>query len=422
MIKINTTKNLFSLGLVQGLNYLIPLITVPYLTRVLGPKEYGLIGFTYAIVQYFSLIIDYGFNLSATRLVAQDPNNLQKNSSLYWSVLFCKCILFILSAILLVIVVVSNDSLMGNLKIVAASFISVVGNILLPTWLFQGKEKIGWLAITNSITRIVIVSFIFVFVKSPDDAWLAAFFTSISFVIASVFSVISVYRKKWIVWIRVDSREIIEQFKTGAHCFISTISISLYTTAIPIVLGFIAGAHSVGIYVAADKIRIALQGFINPISQTFYPKINSLMINNKNKAYKIIRTILITQSSILLLLGALVYFNATLIVEKLFGYQYLESVSILKLLCWIPFLIGISNALGVQTLLVLGRSRDFTWVLIKTSLLSVFYLIPLVICYKETGSAISVMVTEFLVVLFMLLAIKRNNIPLFVKEINNEKI
>lgn len=124
------------------MNYIIPLITLPYLVHKLGPESYGILGFSLALIQYFTRLTDYGFNLSATKEIASNKN-INDVSKVYWSVLCCKLILLVISAVILGLAIHLNDFLSANKIVVWCSFIAVLGSLLFPIWLFQGLERMG---------------------------------------------------------------------------------------------------------------------------------------------------------------------------------------------------------------------------------------------------------------------------------------
>ena len=171
-------SNIVSLFGIQGMNYFIPLITLPYLVKTLGPESYGVLGFSFAFIQYFCLITDYGFNLSASRKVAMHSSDKTEVSRIFWHVILCKVLLAILGAFFLVIACHSLSYIQMQQDVIWAAYGLVIGNILFPVWLFQGKEQMGLSAISNILSRAASIPLIFVFVKEMDDAWVAALITS----------------------------------------------------------------------------------------------------------------------------------------------------------------------------------------------------------------------------------------------------
>jgi PST family polysaccharide transporter len=148
-------KNFSSLTILQISQYIFPLITFPYLVRVLGPDGYGLVAFATAFVGYFTVITDYGFNLSATRDISINRDNPEKLNQIFNSVITVKIILFFLSVIIFLPIVYGFSKFSDDLEIYLLSFISVLGTTLFPVWFFQGVERMGFITIISVVIKAI---------------------------------------------------------------------------------------------------------------------------------------------------------------------------------------------------------------------------------------------------------------------------
>lgn len=394
------------------MNYIIPLITLPYLVHKLGPESYGILGFSLALIQYFTRLTDYGFNLSATKEIASNKN-INYVSKVYWSVFYCKLILLVISAAVLGLAIHLNDFLSTNKIVIWCSFVAVFGSLLFPIWLFQGLERMGGIAISNISARIISVPFIFIFVSQPEDSWVAALITSLTTILTGLIAMLLVAKYKMIKLRRISVADITFQFKSGFHIFVSTNAVSVYTTSVPVILGLISGPISVGYFVAADKLRMALQGLITPISQAVYPRIIYLIKNNKNQSILFVKRLFVIQAVLTLFITVTLIFAAPFIVSQLYGVSYSNSILILQILAPTIFLTGISNILGTQVLLTHGYNKVFAKIVIIAALASLIIIFPLVLMCSEFGAAISIVITEIIVALLMMVAITRLNINPF---------
>ncbi|WP_435626184.1 flippase, partial [Escherichia ruysiae] len=391
---------------------IIPLITLPYLVHKLGPESYGILGFSLALIQYFTRLTDYGFNLSATKEIASNKN-INYVSKVYWSVFYCKLILLVISAAVLGLAIHLNDFLSTNKIVIWCSFVAVFGSLLFPIWLFQGLERMGGIAISNISARIISVPFIFIFVSQPEDSWVAALITSLTTILTGLIAMLLVAKYKMVKLRRISVADITFQFKSGFHIFVSTNAVSVYTTSVPVILGLISGPISVGYFVAADKLRMALQGLITPISQAVYPRIIYLIKNNKNQSILFVKRLFVIQAVLTLFITVTLIFAAPFIVSQLYGESYSNSILILQILAPTIFLTGISNILGTQVLLTHGYNKVFAKIVIIAALASLIIIFPLVLMYSEFGAAISIVITEIIVALLMMVAITRLNINPF---------
>lgn len=406
-------KNIVSLFGVQGMNYLIPLITLPYLVKTLGPESYGVLGFSLSLVQYFCLLTDYGFNLSATREIAIYRDNKPKTSEIFWSVTACKLILMLIGALILYVLFKVSDYIALQQKVILAAYGLTLGNVLFPVWLFQGKEKMALSSIANICARFFSVPLTFMFVTSPNDAWIAALINSATAIVGGILSICFLYKERYVSIRRISLYHVFEQIKSGWHVFLSTAAVSLYSTSITVILGFVCGSTVVGYFVAADKLRQAAQGLLVPISQAIYPKLSAVMTNDPANGFRMLRKILRYYSLSGLLLSIILMFSAKFIVELVYGQSFSHSVSVLLWLGLCPFLVAVSNILGIQTLLVLGYHKQFSRILMISGLINMLVLFPLTYSLSENGAAIAILLTELVVVIFMVICVIKNKIPLF---------
>ncbi|WP_024870925.1 flippase [Tolumonas lignilytica] len=414
----NLIKNILSLISVQGANYIIPLMTLPYLVRVLGPVGYGGLSFSLAFIQYFVLLSDYGFNLSATKQIAVIKNEKYKVSKLFWNVMTCRCILLAFGFLLLIFVSGVFDKINGYRDILFYAYFMVLGNVLFPIWLFQGKEKMGMIAIANISAKMLAIPLIFFLVKSNTDANIAALISGCTFVLSGVIALLAIKKYGWIEWVQPSFLGVKQEFKLGWHIFLSTAAISLYTVTTTVILGVIAGPVAVGYFVAADKIRQAAQGLITPISQAIYPRINALMASEPIKAYFLIRKLLIIQGGGTFLLSLSLFLLAKPIILIAYHSSYIPSIIVLKWLAWLPFIIGLSNVFGIQTLLTLGLNFIFSRILIISGIVSLVFIFPLTDRYAQNGAAVTIFITEIFVTAVMLIVILKRKIPIFRKKIH----
>ncbi|CUW09608.1 Putative O-antigen transporter [Serratia grimesii] len=409
-------KNIISLIGIQGVNYIIPLITLPYLVRILQPAGYGSLGFSLAIIQYFTILTDYGFNLSVTQKIAVNRDDKPYISKIFWSVISCKLLLGVGGGVVLSMMLLINDDMYNLRWILIASYITVFGSAIFPVWLFQGKESMGWIALSNITARLTTIPLIFALVKQPEDAWMAGGITGMTSILAGCIALFLIWKNRWVYWIKPDWDTIRKEYQEGWHVFISNAAISLYTTSTTVILGFIAGPIAVGYFVAADKLRQAAQGLISPVSQSFFPRVNSAMAEDHRLGFLVVRKLLAILSIIGVSASAFLFVFSPDLIIIVYGENYEPAITVLRIISFIPIIICLSNVFGIQVLLVLGKKKVFSRVLILSGLVNLSILVPLAYYFKQDGAAISILVTEFFVTSAMLYFIFKLKIPLFKKE------
>lgn len=415
MLKINTSlnKNIFYLALVQGSVYILPLITFPYLVRVLGPEFFGLLAFCQASIQYLVLLTDYGFNWTATQQIAKCKNNIAELTEIFWSVFFAKSFLAIIAFIVLAFVCILIPRYQQVWYILIAFSPSVIGNIIYPVWFFQGMEKMKWITVTTISARCLVIPLTFIFVRTTEDIWIAALIQGSINLLAGVLGCILIKNRNWVGRIQFNPCLIKKNLADGWHVFVSTSAISLYTTSTTVILGFIAGPAAVGYFNVANTIRNAAQGLLNPITQAIYPRINSLFENNYEEALGLIKKTIRIVGGIAFIGSILLFVLAPWIIVIGVGHGYEQSVSVLRWMAFLPFIIVLSNVFGVQTMLTHNYKKQFSKILILSGLLNLIIIYPLVNVYSQNGAAISILITESLVTAMMYFFLRGKNIFLF---------
>ncbi len=394
------TGNFFSLSILQALNYILPLITLPYLVRVLGPEKYGLISFAQAFIGYFIILTDYGFSLSATREISIHRDNKEKVSEIFSSVMTIKFFLGILSFIILAIMLALIPRFGQDWLIYILTFGTVLGNILFPIWFFQGMENMKWITILNIVSKTIFTICIFIFIHRVSDYPYVALINSLGYLVAGIISLIIVFKNFKVKFVLPKLENIKYQLKEGWHIFVSNIAISLYTTSNTFILGLFTNNTIVGYYSGAEKIVKAVQGLINPISQTIYPYLSKLAIESKEKALIFLRKLVKIIGTAFFIVSLLIFILAPFIVKIILGNQYQQSILPLRILSFLPFIIGFSNIFAIQGLYAFRLQWVVSRFIIPIAFFHLILLSILTYLYSLIGVSVAVIITEVLITIF----------------------
>ncbi len=363
-------------------------------------------------MQYLVLLTDYGFNWTATQQIAKYKNDKNEITQIFWSVIFSKLMLAVAAFVVLAIVCLFVSQYKNVWYILLAFSPLIIGNIIYPVWFFQGMEKMKWITLCTISARCLIIPLTFLFVNSSEDVWLAALIQGSVNLLAGIIGLFLIMQRGWIFGICFNFPKIKQSLKDGWHVFLSTSAISLYTTSTTVILGFIAGPVAVGYFNAANTIRNAAQGLLNPIMQAIYPRINSLFDSEYKKALSLIKKSIRIVGGLAFIGSMMLFILAPYIISIGVGKGYEESVTVLRWMAFLPFVIILSNIFGVQTMLTHDYKKQFSRILILSGVFNLLIIFPLIIHYSETGAAISLLITESLVTLLMYLFLRSKRIYL----------
>ncbi len=404
--KRRLASNILSLGVLQGANYILPLLTVPYLVRVLGPEYFGLLAFATATTAYFMLITDYGFNLSATRQISIHRDDKDKINEIFSSVMMIKAALMVVSFGLMSLLVCSFEKFGQHWEVYFITFGMVIGQVLFPVWLFQGMERMKYITYLNIGAKVFFTVCIFIFVKEQADYLLVPLLTAMGFIVAGIWSLYLV-KKEFNVsfdWQSTDTLKF--QLAEGWHVFFSSMAISLYTISTTFILGLFTNNTVVGYFAAADKIVQAVKGLYQPVSQAIYPLISKKIHEDKQAGLAFIHRTTWVVGTGMFAISLLLFLLAEPIVNLLLGQQYQQSVLLLQIMAFLPFIIALSNMFGIQTMLNLGYKQAFSRILVVAAILGVVLSLVLVPMYEGLGTAVTLLVVEVFVTVAMYFYLK----------------
>jgi len=406
------TENFLSLSVLQALNYLLPLITLPYLVRVLGPEKYGLISFAQAFIGYFVILTDYGFNLSATREISINRENEEKVSEIFSSVMIIKFLLGILSFFILGLILLFIPKFKNDWIIYLFTFGTVLGNILFPVWFFQGMENMKWITILNVIARGIFTVLIFVFVHKESDYLNVAIINSLGSIIAGIISLIIVFKNFKVKFIFPKLESIKHQLKEGWHIFIAQVAISGYTYSRTFAVGLFTNNTITGYYAIAEKLMNVIQTFpLGSITQSLYPRISKIYTENKQKAINLMKRFQKFTILVYLIWLPIIYFLSPLLIKIIAGEPYPEVILAFRLLLLAIFFIN-ANAFRVNFLLISGRDNIYSRIHIIMGTIGLFLTFLMTYFFSFVGTATSIIIISFFVLILTIKYLLKENLKI----------
>jgi len=402
-------ENIVSLFVLQGANYALPLVSIPYLVRTLGPESFGKAAVAQAVAIYFVILTDYGFNLSATKKIVEAGNDAGKTAQLVAGVYGAKAVLAAISLLLMTSTALFIPGIDGDYGLVLASYTAVAGTLLFPLWLFQGLQKMKQVSLIMIVARLATTTSIFIFVKSPQDYRTAVGLQGGATILAALLSLPILTRT-----LRVSLRppkvsQVIEELKDGWHVFIATAGGILYTGSNVIFLAMVAPPGLVGQYAAAEKFIKAVQSLISPISQAVYPHVASTLLQSRVKALLLLRKLLRIQSACVLMVSLAVLVFSSDISRLLFGPDFRIAGQLIAIMSFIPLLIAINNVLGSQVLVQFKARHLLVASIIAPALLHVAMLYPTALWFGAIGVCVLATWSEMLVAVIRVFGIQKSH-------------
>ncbi len=392
-------REFLSLSSVQLANSLLPLITIPYVVRVIGAEKYGIISFAAAICAYLFLVVDFGFDLTATRAVARNRADRSALASIFWSTIVAKALLAVVAFAIAALLLGISAAIQAEAAVFTWTFVAVFGNILFPIWFFQGIGKFGIYAGLNFLVRAVATALVFLIVRAGEDYVLVPMSYSAGSIIAGMMGFIFAIREVGHGGGTLDRNSIVSVLRAGWSIFVSRGVISLYTTSTTVMLGSLTTAASVGWFTGASKIVYAIQALVLvPLSQLAFPE---LAIRLKEGGDDGVRALARASRYFLaaaLPLSAVLAIFAKPIVAILLGPGFEPSESVLLILAPLPTLLAMSNLHGIQGCLNMNQERTFLAVTAGAGMLSITLNAIMIPLGGERAAAAVWVLTEFLVV------------------------
>lgn len=408
ILKSKVFKNGVWLTILQIVNTVIPIVTIPYITRILGTSEYGIFSIALNWILYFQVFVEFGFGLSGARKVALLKENAQKElNSLYNNIISSRILLFVISFMVLnIIAFISGFDLKTYISMIIL-FIMIIGTTFQLTWLFQGKQDMKFITIVNVISRIVSVVLIFALVKSSDNLYLYCFLYSITLFLSSIISNIIAYKKYNLRFKFSGIKEIKNEINDGKYLFASSAMTKIFTGFGITILGIVSTTEMTGIYSAIYKIPYVLTMFFSPVSQAIYPYNSSLFKNGFENGLKNIKKLCIPIFLLFFLPSIIIIIFRGLIVNLLFGTEY-SNYSIIVIPLVLQFLCAvINNFLGIQILVASGNQKKYSKSLLIGCIAIILCNLVLGKIFEIYGIAIASIISELILTISLFINYKK---------------
>lgn len=391
--KYSTFKNYLYTAFYQIVAIFVPLVTTPYLARVLGAEGIGQYGYSYSLLSFVRIFAVLGFNIYGQREIAKYKNDAHAKTVVFWEIMIAKSMPFFVSLIFYCLL--TAKLLPDKYSILLWCFLPNLLSYLFDTTFFlQGEEAFKTISIRDFIVKMLGVACIFVFVKEQDDVWVYA----LSYGMTTFLSVASLlfYVRKRIVKISWNEIHPFRHFKHAIVLFVPTIAASTFSIIDKSMIQWIVKDDSeVGYYEETQKIISLLFGLVSAIGTVMCPKNTQIYSNGDLEKLK--ENINKSMSFAFLLAFPLCFgliAVSSVFVPVFFGPGYDKVKILLCLAAPIVITMAITNSLGIQYLIPTENEWRYTLTILLSALINIILNIPLIYFFQSLGAIVGSFVSE----------------------------
>lgn len=378
----------------QILTLIIPFVTVPYISRLLGAGGIGIYSYHYSIVNYFMLFAMLGINTYGNRSIAKARDNKTWINSTFSEIL---CVQIISSSIMTILYIVYICMYSTNKNIAAIQLIYMIGCMCDINWFYFGIEAFKVTVMRNFVVKIVTVISIFTFVRSCSDIYTYTVIMAIGTVISQ--SIMWMQLPKYAQLVKVQIGVAIKKHAVGILIlFIPTIATSVYKIMDKLMLGNMVGMLEVGYYENSEKIITIINSFILSVGTVMLPQISNMVVSGKRKEIKRYTD---STMEICIMISVALAFGLVAISDEFvilfLGSGFEKCVRLIKILAVTLVFTACSNVIRTQYLIPYDKDRELSLSLILGAVINIIINLILIPKYYAVGAAIGTMAAEIIV-------------------------
>ncbi len=409
LLRSGVVHNVIALYGVQACTYALPLLTFPYLARVLGPSGWGVVVFAQAIGEVIASVVEYGFDISAARDTSRHRNDPKHLSALISGVLGAKFLLAVLCIAGAIFSRRFTHHIAPSLALFWASTIWGVCQGINMLWYFQGLERMRLASMLEISGKVLATLSIFVLVHKPSDGWKVLAAQCVGCVVAHGITVVLAYREVGFQW--PNPAMVWDSLRLGTSMFLFRAVQSISGSANRLILGSVAPVAALGEYAGAERITRVFQQGMWPVNQALYPRLTKQMQDSPGQAMKTVKYSLLLLGGLGMVFGLAIYFGAPLLVHFVLGPAFGDSIPVLRVFSlWIP-MIALTTVMIFQLLLPNQLDTQFNFVNYSAAFLGfgvAFVLVPRMAAVGIAWAAVSSQSYTLVAFIFVLWRAKLN--------------
>lgn len=390
-------RNVLSLTSVQFVSYLVPLITLPYLTRVLGAEAWGKLAYYQAISVIFALLANWGFPVYATSMAAAAREDKRQLSHYLSNVIFAQILLLALLALAAGGLAFWPTSVAGDATFLASVWFLTASLVIFPSWMYQALELFRFLTLSKIVARLLPVPLIFLLVHSPEAASRVIFLNAGAAFLVGLFSLWWLWRRYEISVLEFRLPSALRLLLQSSLMFSAQLATSAYTSLVPIVLGSIVSSNEFALFALADRVRQLAANIFLPVSQSLLPRVSYLLACDRAVGVHFLKVAGTVSIALMTAISAGVFWGAPQILTLLGGDEFVDGAATLRLLAFVPAIVAVSNIIGIQYLVPIGHQKTLSAVLVGVAFLSLLAMYPTIHRGGAEGAALLILCSECLI-------------------------
>jgi PST family polysaccharide transporter len=385
-----------ALGILQGTNFLLPVLVMPFVIKKIGADGYGVVAVAQGIMLLLVTVSEYGFNVTATRALALHRHDVSKNARLFFTVLAAKMVICMVLFGVLFLLITLVPFFRSHFQLYLLGFTYVVGQSLLVSWFFQGMEKMKYITIYALLARLLFVALVFVFIKERSDNRFFVFYMGIGSVAAGLLSIFQAIRICKLPLVRPTWSDVKYELKEGWPVMLSYISITTFLSINVFILRLFTNDLVAGYYSVAEKIILATRQIPVLFSQVIYPPLCQLMEKGMASTRQFFRSVYVPFLLLMLLAALLLFVFSPFIISLFLGHDSGNAVMLLRIFCLAPVIVCL-HIPASQLLMAADKKKSYLRVLSWATLINVICNVLLVQVWGPVGTTISVLLTELFI-------------------------
>jgi PST family polysaccharide transporter len=398
-----------ALSSIQVALFIVPLVTLPYLARVLGEDALGAVLYAQSTAWLLGVLVEYGFNPSGARAVAAARDDRVARGRIAAGILGAKGLLAGGASVVMLAALATITKLRESPELLLLAWATAVAYNLSPTWwYFVGVERVRRAALIELGGRFAAAGLTFAFVRDEGDGWRFLALWAVTTVLSSLLVNTLMYRDIPFAWPRWS--DAISALREGWMLFVGFAAVSMYTAGNIVLIGLFVPSAQVAHFAAAERVIRAMTRFVAPLVNSVYPRMAYLVATDAwARALRLRRASVWAVGGFGVTGAAALWALAPPIVKILYGSEFEESVGLLRVLCLVLPLIGLSGVLGSAWLLALSKDRTVTGITMMVAAVNLCLAVVLTPLYGPTGTAWGVVLAEATATVAVLAAVLRSN-------------